>query len=523
MKTINRIKSILAASILAVSATSCADWLEVKMEDKIMENTLFANYRGYMTALNGIYLKMNDVYGRNLTTGPLDVMAQYYNVTENNNHSLRLYAAYNYNDASLETFRNTVWANQYSLLANLNAVIEHTVTVGPLTDAQWGLIRGEALGLRAFLHFDLLRLFGPIYTENPTAQSIPYQSSSSRDIQPMLPANEIMQKIMADLDEAATLLAQYDPIITEGVKNEAAEDNGASAYDLSFRQLRMNYYAVRAIQARAYLWTGDKESAYRIAKKEIIEKITTDKLQVFPWATKEQVEATGKPDCLFSSEVMFSLYNTKRTEINSAYFSSALRTLSSRLTFIGDNITGQSSKVGTFYDDPNDLRVKMWRVTEPLQSEKEEAEDKGESAPNTLVLTKFEAFSNDATTDGTETYRYMMPLIRLSEIYLIAAECTSDRHEAFDLINTIRHNRLCEGLEESVADLGRSITYEMAREVIGEGQLFYFYKRRGEENMISGTSATGSFSMVKSNYVLPIPQAELDKRGTGTSGTETNK
>ena len=54
MKTINRIKSILAASILAVSATSCADWLEVKMEDKIMENTLFANYRGYMTALNGI-------------------------------------------------------------------------------------------------------------------------------------------------------------------------------------------------------------------------------------------------------------------------------------------------------------------------------------------------------------------------------------------------------------------------------------------------------------------------------------
>ena len=121
MKTINRIKSILAASILAVSATSCADWLEVKMEDKIMENTLFANYRGYMTALNGIYLKMNDVYGRNLTTGPLDVMAQYYNVTENNNHSLRLYAAYNYNDASLETFRNTVWANSPTRSGDLSA------------------------------------------------------------------------------------------------------------------------------------------------------------------------------------------------------------------------------------------------------------------------------------------------------------------------------------------------------------------------------------------------------------------
>ena len=81
MKTINKVKSILAASLLAVSVTSCADWLEVKMEDKVMENTLFADYRGYMTALNGVYLSMNDVYSRNLMTGPIDVMAQYYNVT----------------------------------------------------------------------------------------------------------------------------------------------------------------------------------------------------------------------------------------------------------------------------------------------------------------------------------------------------------------------------------------------------------------------------------------------------------
>lgn len=90
MKTINKVKSILAASLLAVSVTSCADWLEVKMEDKVMENTLFSDYRGYMTALNGVYLSMNDVYSRNLMTGPIDVMAQYYNVTENKNHSLKL-------------------------------------------------------------------------------------------------------------------------------------------------------------------------------------------------------------------------------------------------------------------------------------------------------------------------------------------------------------------------------------------------------------------------------------------------
>ncbi|WP_289874456.1 RagB/SusD family nutrient uptake outer membrane protein [Duncaniella muris] len=518
MKTINKVKSILAASLLAVSVTSCADWLEVKMEDKVMENTLFSDYRGYMTALNGVYLSMNDVYSRNLMTGPIDVMAQYYNVTENKNHSLKLYATYAYSDVELEKTFSTIWANMYTLLANLNVVIEHTAGSNPLTESQLGIIRGESLALRAFFHFDLLRLFGPIYTENPTMRTIPYQNSSSREIQPLLPANEVMEKILADLAEAETLLSQYDPVITDGVRNEVTEDNGVYAYDYSFRQLRMNYYAVKLLQARAYLWMGDKATAYRIATEEILDKVTTDKLVIFPWATKEQVEAAGKPDCLFSTEVIFSLYNTKRSEIQSLYFSSALRALSSRLTFFGNSLTGDESKVGTFYDDDNDLRVKMWKLVEPLQSEIEEAESNGEEAKSTLALTKYESFTKDAVLDGSETYRYMMPLMRLSEVYLIAAECTNDRSEAFRLINTIRHHRLCEEADENSTDLAKLLTYEMAREVIGEGQLFFFYKRRGEEQIISGTSADGTTSMIKTNYVVPIPQEELDERAT-----ETNK
>ena len=60
MKTINKVKSILAASLLAVSVTSCADWLEVKMEDKVMENTLFSDYRGYMTAVSYTHLRAHE-------------------------------------------------------------------------------------------------------------------------------------------------------------------------------------------------------------------------------------------------------------------------------------------------------------------------------------------------------------------------------------------------------------------------------------------------------------------------------
>ncbi|MDE7147928.1 MAG: hypothetical protein K2O20_06025, partial [Duncaniella sp.] len=73
-----------------------------------------------------------------------------------------------------------------------------------------------------------------------------------------------------------------------------------------------------------------------------------------------------------------------------------------------------------------------------------------------------------------------------------------------------------EQADENTTDLTRLLTYEMAREVIGEGQLFFFYKRRGDVQMISGTSADGTTSMNKSNYVVPIPQAELDQRATET-------
>lgn len=512
MKKINIFNSIAACVLLGFSTSSCSDWLDVKMEDKVMENTLFSDYRGYMTAFNGVYMALNDLYGRTLTTGQIDVMAQYYNVTVNNNHDYKLYSSYSYNDVKVENENYQTWSKFYEILANLNVVIDHTeAEEAPLSPTQQGIIRGEAYALRAFLHFDLLRLYGPIYSENPDADAIPYQGTSKRDIQPIESAREIIKKINDDIAVAEPLLKEYDPILTDGVKNTATEDNGISSYDLSFRQLRFNYYALKGLQARIALWTGDKATAYDIAKHQIIDQITTEELVVFPWATPAQVEAQGKPDLLFSSEVMFSLYNSKRSDIQSALFSKSLRALTQRLTFIGSSLVGES-KVATFYDDNNDLRRGMWTVVEPTQAELNDAGDAASSVNNTLAFVKYDNFATTAETDGTETYRYMIPLMRLSEMYLIAAEATSNEDEAYELINAIRSNRGCIDIGPAAGTLDNAITNEFAREVIGEGQLFFFYKRRGAEEMISGTMPGGVYNMVKSNYIWPIPQQELDKR-----------
>lgn len=511
MNTISKAKTFAAALLLGLSLPSCNDWLDVDMEDQVLESALFSDYEGYCTALNGVYLSMNDIYSTSLTTTVLDIMAQYYNVTTANNHKFKLYSSYTYSDNEFETTNANVWARCYTLIANVNMVIERTEGETPLTERQRAIIRGEALALRAFIHFDLLRLYGPIYSENPTAESIPYYKSSSREIQPILPADQALANVIADLREAETLLKGYDPIITEGVRNTSVVENGLSSYDLSFRQLRMNYYAVQAMLARAYLWQGDKATAYDIAKHNIIDKVTTEELEVFPWTTQSQVEDKDKPDYLFSSEVIFSLYNTKRmTNVRDPFFAPTLAAKTSRLTFFGTDMQSATSKMPSFYDDlNNDLRAKMWEVVEPTDEEKKAAEESwwAPAATNTLALKKYDDIQSG---NSTETYRYMIPLIRMSEVYFIAAECATSQAEGCELINTVRNHRLCSSMKDT-DDFNTVLTYEMAREVIGEGQLFYFYKRRAAEQLISGTAAT-PYTMIKTNYVWPIPKAETDKR-----------
>ena len=74
-------------------------------------------------------------------------------------------------------------------------------------------------------------------------------------------------------------------------------------------------------------------------------------------------------------------------------------------------------------------------------------------------------------------------MIRLSEMYYIAAECeaASNTIAATTLLNAVRTHRNLSAYTVpalSSDSLGVEISKEYQKEFMGEGQMFYFYKRK---------------------------------------------
>lgn len=255
-------KSFSLACLLGLlSLTACNDWVSITPSDRLSENTLFSTKDGFLKALNGIYVEMNghDLYGFNMTAGAIDAMGQYY-AYSSSTHAFYYYATYAYTNATVKGTFDRYWSQAYALIANANTIIAAADEAGDILPQPYlGLVKGEALALRAFLHFDLLRLFGPIYSAQTQGQAtLPYMTAADLNIQDLGTAQEVADKVIADLQAALALLKDQDPVLTEGVRNGANPDGKNDFY---YRQYRLNYYAVQALLARVYLWKGQKAEA----------------------------------------------------------------------------------------------------------------------------------------------------------------------------------------------------------------------------------------------------------------------
>lgn len=446
---------LLSLILLGGICTGCDRFLDVQPKDQYTEKQLLATRGGYYTAMNGLYnnLTSNSLYGKNLSYELIDVISKRYAPLAKSTYLASL-NSWGYAEENVSKALESTWATAYTTILNCNVILENLATQqGILSPAETNLMKGELLALRAFLHFDMLRLFGPIYKEDPSAPSIPYNESVKIMNLPLLSADSIVHnKIMRDLDEAEKLLAK-DPVIPEGPMASALEDEN-EVY-LRYRQLRMNYYAVLALKARVYLYAGEKDKALQAAYKLLKDKTVSE---WFPPVDPNKLLANNvDPDRVFSTEVLMGIYMKKRGDIYTYSFdaeNAGNNFLQPRNSFVDGNL---------FAGETQDYRY---------QSQWAQATSIGVTGH---IFTKYKAIQDG---DAKLFYSSFMPLIRLSEMYYIAAECEPKVSDGNSWLNQIRTLR---GLPEiTITDeneLMSKLRIEYLREFWGEGQIFFMYKR----------------------------------------------
>ena len=497
--------------VLLSALVSCDSWLDVKPTDRTSGDVLFEDLNGFQKALNGVYVELNNrsIYGRNMTATMLDIMAQYYTISSSSGVYDRI-VRYNYEDVTYnKPVYQAMWEKCYNLIVNLNVIINQCGESNPALSGIWhGLIKGEALATRAFFHLDMLRLFGPVYSENRTTPCIPYVKNTDQMVSPLLSAEQVGKLIIEDLTEAIALLKNSDPIIEDGVMNSSAsEGNG-----LRYRQYRMNYYAARALLARTYMWIGDHQNAYKTAT-ELLQDIPADSGGTFPFTTAANATDATIPDRMFSTEVMFSAYDNYRSQdIHNNAFHPELSATSILRFAYPNNGALWSGRISQLFDNIDDYRYKMWFATFPTMS-----------GTSVHFFRKYENPGSSVSLTAAQvarlaTFSRMIPLIRISEVYLIAAEsaivATGNLSEATSYLSKLRAARNVADLPAADFDqLRNHIEWEFRREFLGEGQMFYFYKRIKKGLIPDGANTgTNTIEMTTVKYVVTLPDSEANER-----------
>lgn len=467
--------SILVAGTVVFS--SCSDWLDVEPKTNVEETDLFKNEQGFKEALTGVYIGMsgNALYGRNLTYGFMDFLAQRYSVYDES-YDFSDPKWYNFEQTADNTqyYTNYFWSQGYNLIANLNnllANIDKRTDVFS-TPGLKDIVKGEALGLRSYLYFDLLRQFGPIYKNNPEELSIPYRTAFDRSTAKLLPVRAVADSIIHSLKLAEALLEDDAMDITFPVYYETSQTDAF----LRHRYKRMNKYAVKAELARVYLYKNDKANAAAYAQ-EVINARNEKGGRLFSLITDNATDHLG------STELIFSLSMDSET--------------------FGDQIKNDFmiSNWTYYYIDSRDRIYELFDVPVDGSNDMRMKEGIG------FEITVHGGFTRKFTQDNfSYALDNTMPLIRLPEMYYILAEATDDLTQSAKYLSTVRGSR---GLESVVfnneEDKLYQIEKEYRKEFYGEGQLWYFYKRQGYETF----QFCPIEHLTEANYRFCLPEDEI--------------
>lgn len=498
----------MGCAILAASLSSCVnDWLDVAPSDGTDADAALTSSSDLDAARTGMYkaLKGNsdlvDYYGQQFFVYG-DVHAgddyQYNNLGGSNRASF--YYDMNYQTASefssSTSSSNVAWKSPYIVIGRANRIIA-AAEGGALSDAAEAKATidqyaAEAKVLRALAHFDLVRIYGKPYTEDQGASlGVPLVTG-------VLESNAKPAR-----STVAEVYTQVVKDLTEAISSNALATETEPGY--------VSVWGAKAILSRVYLNMGDYANALSVA--EDIIKNSGAAL----W-TRDQYFKAWDASTPNESEFLFRLNVAGSTDNNDL---NGIGNLQQREGY--KEMVATKKFVDMLTSDPKDVRNDMFL---PATAAKEVAT----YGTNKVYLNKLRGQGGDLRNVT------IVPIIRLSEVYLTAAECAfrnNDKTKAVEYLNDLVKNRTTTVASLATVDnitLDR-ILIERRKELIGEGQR-YFDALRNNETITRYTSEADkgwhktlskeaqSFNRDYFKAIAAIPQAEINanpniKQNTG--------
>lgn len=359
------------------------------------------------------------------------------------------------------------WSGYYSIIYNVNALIEGLTSSSGLTAAVKQQLLGEAKFMRAFFYFYLVNLYGDV----PLIIQTDYRINA---ILNRTPKDEVYKQIMKDLTEATNEMS--DVYV------------GANVISSSSDRIRPNKWVAKSLMARVLLYTTEYEAAETIATEVI------NNTSLYDLATVQLTDVFKKN----SRETIWALQS------------------------IGQGITANTGEGRTFILPANGPDAIFPFYMSNVLYNSFEVDDQrkaawiGTATSPTTGITYYYPFKyrvGPGINTGIEEYSVVL---RLAEIFLIRAESRLHNGDAEGAVSDINAIRMRAGLSPIAvtdeATLESAILHERQCELFTEwGHRWFDLKRTGKltEVMPIITQQKGG---VWNDYkaLEPIPSSEIE-------------
>lgn len=487
----NIFRFILTLWVATVSFSSCNEWLEATSDMELPADKLFQTRGGFRDALSGIYISMGDdyAYGKYYTWYSNELTS--YPYVPLSSASLDRWQKHVYTHETVKNELASMWQQGYEVIANVNIALReldrrrNVIT----SDVEYKLFKGELHAVRAYVHFDLMRMFGlgNWDGDNATKLTIPYVTVYDKEPVPQQTYAETEKLLLKDINTALECLESVDPITGVEIENFDATINEDGFW--SNRTLHLNYYAVRALAARVYQWKNDYKSAAEHAQSVIDNTLEKG---VVSWVDVETLllnTNNDSRDWSFVSEHIFSLtvpelYSKVSSYLLNSTYSSAFLLRNSLIEDVLFPIIDANGSVA----GAEDIRGTAVHLRY-----------------SALGYTCYKLYGSSVYAAA---FRNRMPMVKISEMYYIVAENLISQgynSDALEILNEVRRKRgITDDLPENT-DVEQELTKEYYREFICEGQLFYWLKHKDVSS-----SLDANYSVKASDLIYPYPDEEVN-------------